>query len=173
VHASYQCTQAEVTVIHHPYNPQRSIHECQGQQDVSIQSNSEPESAAHLKSKGGLGRIWKATGYALRGLAAAWRHEHAFRQELILILLLLPFAVFLQVPVLERLLLVCLLALILIVELINSSIEAIVDKASPEMHELAGRSKDIAGAAVFVTICLNAVACLVIAGPVLTAFLNR
>ncbi len=136
-------------------------------------SSLKPKSAANLKSKGGLGRVLNATRYALRGLAAAWRHEHAFRQELIVVLLLMPLAVFLPVPVLERLLLVCLMTLVLIVELINSSIEAVVDKASPEIHELAGRSKDIAGAAVFVTICLNVVAWLVIAGPALMVLLNR
>jgi diacylglycerol kinase (ATP) len=129
-------------------------------------------SAAHLKSKGGLARIGNATRYAFRGLNAAWQYEHAFRQELIMVLLFAPLAVLLPVPGVERLLLICLLALILIVELINSSIEAIVDKASPEMHELAGRSKDIAGAAVFMTICLNVVAWLVIAGPTALSLLH-
>lgn len=134
---------------------------------MSQQPESGHQSAGHLKSKGGLGRIFKAVKYAMRGLAAAWKHEHAFRQELLLVSVFLPAAVLLPVSALERLLLICLLTLIIIVELINSAIEAIVDKASPEMNELAGRSKDLASAAVFVVICLNLVAWLVISGPIL------
>jgi diacylglycerol kinase (ATP) len=139
---------------------------------MSQQPESDPQSAGHLKSKGGLGRIFKAVKYAMRGLAAAWKHEHAFRQELLLVLVFLPAAVLLPVPALERLLLICLLTLIIIVELINSAIEAIVDKASPEMNELAGRSKDLASAAVFVVICLNLVAWFVISGPILWQMLR-
>ncbi|MBX7229369.1 MAG: diacylglycerol kinase [Burkholderiaceae bacterium] len=132
---------------------------------MSQKTSSDSQLAAPLKSKAGLARIFRAAKYAMRGLAAAWKYEYAFRQELFLVLVLLPLAVLLPVSILERLILICLLTLIIIVELINSAIEAIVDKASPEMNELAGRSKDLASAAVFVVICLNLLAWIVIAGP--------
>lgn len=138
---------------------------------MSQKTSSDPQLATHLKSKAGLARIFSAAKYAMRGLAAAWKYEHAFRQELFSLLVLLPLAVLLPVSVLERLILICLLTLIIIVELINSAIEAIVDKTSPEMHELAGRSKDLASAAVFVVICLNLLAWIIIAGPLIWSML--
>lgn len=102
-----------------------------------------------LKSKAGLGRIWRAFLYSLEGLKAAWTHEHAFRQELALAIVLVPVAVWVDVPPLERALLFCAMLLVLIVELLNSSIEAVVDRFGPEIHELAKRAKDIGSAAVF------------------------
>lgn len=104
-----------------------------------------------MKSKGGLGRIWRAFLYSIDGLKAAWIHEHAFRQELALALVLVPVAALVNVSPLERALLFCSMLLVLIVELLNSSIEAVVDRFGPEIHELAKRSKDIGSAAVFLT----------------------
>ncbi len=93
-----------------------------------------------------------ATGYSIKGLKAAWTHEAAFRQELVLTLVLSISAFFLPVTTLERVLMISSLLLILIVELINSAVEAVVDRVSDDWHELSGRAKDIGSAAVFVAL---------------------
>ncbi|MCX8808303.1 diacylglycerol kinase [Vibrio parahaemolyticus] len=95
-----------------------------------------------------------ATGYSIKGLKAAWTHEAAFRQELVLTLVLSINAFFLPVTTLERVLMISSLLLILIVELINSAVEAVVDRVSDDWHELSGRAKDIGSAAVFVALFL-------------------
>ncbi|EME0094999.1 diacylglycerol kinase [Vibrio parahaemolyticus] len=95
-----------------------------------------------------------ATGYSIKGLKAAWSHEAAFRQELVLTLVLSISAFFLPVTTLERVLMISSLLLILIVELINSAVEAVVDRVSDDWHELSGRAKDIGSAAVFVALFL-------------------
>jgi diacylglycerol kinase (ATP) len=115
-----------------------------------------PPSAAHLKGKRGIKRLWNATRYTMRGLAAAWRYEDAFRQEVCLAVIALPLGVWLGQNGIERALLLGSILLILIVELLNSALESIVDKASPEIHELAGRAKDMGSAAVFISLVLAA-----------------
>ncbi len=100
----------------------------------------------------GLNRIVNATGYSLKGLAAALRHESAFRQELALCAVLVPVAVWLGRDAVEWSLLVGSLLLVLIVELLNSAVEAVVDRIGNERHELAGRAKDLGSAAVFVSL---------------------
>ncbi|HCG7128816.1 TPA: diacylglycerol kinase [Vibrio parahaemolyticus] len=95
-----------------------------------------------------------AIGYSIKGLKAAWTHEAAFRQELVLTLVLSISAFFLPVTTLERVLMISSLLLILIVELINSAVEAVVDRVSDDWHELSGRAKDIGSAAVFVALFL-------------------
>ncbi|EKK9971382.1 diacylglycerol kinase [Vibrio parahaemolyticus] len=95
-----------------------------------------------------------ATGYSIKGLKAAWTHEAAFRQELVLTLVLSISAFFLPVTTLERVLMISSLLLILIVELINSAVEAVVDRVSDDWHELSGRAKDTGSAAVFVALFL-------------------
>ncbi|AKU57700.1 diacylglycerol kinase [Vibrio parahaemolyticus] len=95
-----------------------------------------------------------ATGYSIKGLKAAWTHEAAFRQELVLTLVLSISAFFLPVTTLERVLMISSLLLILIIELINSAVEAVVDRVSDDWHELSGRAKDIGSAAVFVALFL-------------------
>ncbi|EJG1029678.1 TPA: diacylglycerol kinase [Vibrio parahaemolyticus] len=95
-----------------------------------------------------------ATGYSIKGLKAAWTHEAAFRQELVLTVVLSISAFFLPVTTLERVLMISSLLLILIVELINSAVEAVVDRVSDDWHELSGRAKDIGSAAVFVALFL-------------------
>ncbi|EIY7832580.1 diacylglycerol kinase [Vibrio parahaemolyticus] len=95
-----------------------------------------------------------ATGYSIKGLKAAWTHEAAFRQELVLTLVLSISAFFLPVTTLERVLMISSLLLILIVELINSAVEAVVDRVSDDWHELSGRAKDIGSAAVFAALFL-------------------
>ncbi|PSJ43896.1 diacylglycerol kinase [Zobellella taiwanensis] len=104
--------------------------------------------------KTGLDRIISAGGYSLQGLKSAYRNEAAFRQECWLVLVLLPVALIWDVGLVPRLLLVGSLVLVLVVELLNSAVEAVVDKASPEYHELAGRAKDMGSAAVLLTLLL-------------------
>ena len=98
-------------------------------------------------------RVRDATRYTARGLNAAWRYESAFRQELLLAVLLTPSAFWLGRSLQETALLLATLAFVLAIELLNSAIEAVVDRASPEQNELAGRAKDMGSAAVFVSLC--------------------
>ena len=100
-------------------------------------------------------RLINATGYSWAGLKAAWRNEEAFRQEGFLCVVLTPLALWLGHSPVERSLLIGSLLLIVIVELLNTGIEAAVDRIGPEHHELSGRAKDIGSAAVFVAL-LNA-----------------
>ena len=93
-----------------------------------------------------------ATHYSIAGLAAAARHEDAFRQELILVVLLMPLAFWLGDTGVERGLLIGSLILVLIVELLNSAVEATVDRISFENHRLAKRAKDIGSAAVMLSL---------------------
>jgi len=104
------------------------------------------------KARGGLERIVHATGYSLAGLSAAWRHESAFRQECMLALVLVPAAMWVGRNWLESALLAGSVMLVLIVELLNSAIEAAVDRVSPDMHPLSKRAKDIGSAAVMVAL---------------------
>jgi diacylglycerol kinase (ATP) len=99
-------------------------------------------------------RLRKATGYSWQGLQAAWRHESAFRQECTVSLLLFPLAFVIATSSLEVAALLGVLALVLITELLNSAIEAVVDRIGAEHHELAGRAKDMGSAAVFVSLLL-------------------
>ena len=100
----------------------------------------------------GFKRIVDATGYTAKGLRSAWRNESAFRQETILAALLAPSAFWLGRSLPETALLLATLAIVLTTELLNSAIEAVVDRASPEFNELAGRAKDMGSAAVFVSL---------------------
>jgi len=100
----------------------------------------------------GLSRIWRALGFSLAGLKAAYHNEAAFRQEVWIAAVLIPAAFFLPVNAMGKLLMIGSVLLVLIVELINSAIEAIVDLASPGQHELAGRAKDVGSAAVLLTL---------------------
>ena len=100
----------------------------------------------------GLGRLVRAARCSALGLKAAYTHEQAFRQELLLCLLLTPVGLWLGQTGVERALLLASLVLLLIVELLNSAIEAVVDRIGPEHHALAGRAKDIGSAAVFLAL---------------------
>ncbi|MGV3345282.1 diacylglycerol kinase [Enterobacteriaceae bacterium LUAb1] len=102
----------------------------------------------------GLTRIIKATGYSWQGLRAAWQHEAAFRQELIAVVLATIIASGLDVNALTRVLLIGSVVFVIIVEILNSAIEAVVDRFGGELHELSGRAKDMGSAAVFVAILL-------------------
>lgn len=104
----------------------------------------------------GVTRIINATGYSMKGLKSAWINEAAFRQELVLVLALMPLAGWLGNSLNEILLLICISWLVVIVEVLNSAIEAVVDRIGSEHHELSGRAKDLGSAAVFIALVLNA-----------------
>jgi diacylglycerol kinase (ATP) len=105
-----------------------------------------------FKGKTGVQRLINATRYSLEGLAAAARHEDAFRQELILAAILVPLGIWLGNDGVERALMVGSVLLVLVVELLNSAVEATVDRVSLEDHQLAKRAKDIGSAAVMVSL---------------------
>ena len=104
------------------------------------------------KGKTGLTRIWNALFYSLDGLAAAFRHENAFRQEVYLAAMLVPAAFFVTTGGTGRALIIASVLLVLIVELLNSAVEAAVDRISLDNHLLAKRAKDIGSAAVFLSL---------------------
>jgi len=100
-------------------------------------------------NQGGLRRIGQAAIYSWQGICAAWQHEAAFRQEALLCMVMIPAAFWLGVTALERALLIGVCLLVLITELLNSAIEAIVDRIGEKRHALSGRAKDMGSAAVF------------------------
>lgn len=104
--------------------------------------------------KTGFARIVAAWGYSLKGLKAAYQHEAAFRQECWLLALLVPIVLIWDISLLAKALLLMTMLLVLIVELFNSAIEAVVDRIGPEFHELSGRAKDIGSAGVLVALVL-------------------
>lgn len=105
-----------------------------------------------FKGKTGLRRVLNAFFYSMDGLAAAYRNEDAFRQEFWLAVVLIPLALFLGVGHIGKALMVASVLLVLIVELLNSAIEATVDRISLEKHSLAKRAKDIGSAAVLLSL---------------------
>lgn len=104
------------------------------------------------RSRSGLARLVDATRYSMRGLASACRNETAFRQELAVIVILLPVALWLGNTAIQKSLLVLSALMILIVELINSAIEATVDRIGTEAHPLSAQAKDMGSAAVLITL---------------------
>jgi diacylglycerol kinase (ATP) len=106
---------------------------------------------SEFKSKSGLRRIFSALFYSVDGFKAAWLHEHAFRQELLVTVIGTAIALGLKVSAFEKLVLIVVLVHVLIVELINSAIEAIVDRISLERHPLSKRAKDLGSAAVMLS----------------------
>ncbi len=101
-----------------------------------------------------LRRVARAAGYSLAGLRAALKHEAAFRQEAALFVILAPLGFWLGRNGIERSLLIGSLVLVLIVELLNSAVEAAVDRIGSEQHELSGRAKDMGSAAVLLALLL-------------------
>jgi diacylglycerol kinase (ATP) len=104
------------------------------------------------KGKTGVTHLWSALLYSLDGLSAAFRHEDAFRQEVLLALVLIPLALYAPAPGIGKALMVASVLLVLVVELINSSIEAVTDRISLEDHVLAKRAKDMGSAAVMLSL---------------------
>ena len=120
--------------------------------DQSVRaSNPEAEESPH-KGKTGLRRVWNAMFYSVDGFRAALEHEDAFRQEVLLAAVLIPLALFLPASGVGKALMVASVLLVLLVELLNSAIEATVDRISLENHQLAKRAKDIGSAAVLVSL---------------------
>ncbi len=115
-----------------------------------------PGDSRALKGKRGAQRILNALRYSLDGLRAAWVGEDAFRQELILALIMVPAAVLLPVSLVERLMLIGTVFLVLIVELLNTAVEAAIDRHSFEINPLAKRAKDLGSAAVMMALLLTA-----------------
>ena len=104
------------------------------------------------KGKTGLKRIWNAFSYSIDGLTAAFRHEDAFRQEVLLALILIPAAFYMPVSGIGKALMVASVLWVLVVELLNSGIEAVTDRISLEDHALAKRAKDLGSAAVMLSL---------------------
>ncbi|ALB68354.1 diacylglycerol kinase [Cronobacter dublinensis] len=102
----------------------------------------------------GLTRIIKAAGYSWKGLSAAWKNEAAFRQEAVAVIAAIIIACWLDVDPMTRVMLISSVMLVMIVEILNSAIEAVVDRIGPEFHELSGRAKDMGSAAVLMSIIL-------------------
>ena len=116
-----------------------------------------PSQISPHKGKTGLRRIRNALFYSVDGFRAAYRHEDAFRQEVMLAAVLVPLALFLPASGVGKALMIASVLLVLLVELLNSAVEATVDRISLENHQLAKRAKDIGSAAVFVSL-VNVVA---------------
>jgi len=104
----------------------------------------------------GMSRLFRAFNYSMSGLKTTFKHETAFRQELVLCIAFIPLAFYVGKSAAQIALLILSILLILIIELINSSIEAIVDRISKEPHELSGRAKDMGSAAVLIAM-INAI----------------
>jgi diacylglycerol kinase (ATP) len=104
----------------------------------------------------GFRRLVNATFFSIAGLRAAWRNEAAFRQECVLAAVLTPTAFWVGQTAVERSLLIGTCWLVLVVELLNSAIEAVVDRVGTDHHKLSGRAKDLGSAAVFVSLALTA-----------------
>ena len=122
--------------------------------DKSATTSGDQESA--FKGKTGLTRILNAFGYSLAGLRAAYRHEDAFRQEVILAAILIPLALLMPTGGLGKALMIASVLLVILVELLNSAIEAAIDRISLDQHRLSKRAKDIGSAAVLIAL-LNVV----------------
>ena len=110
------------------------------------------EQVSPHKGKTGLRRIFNALFYTVDGFRAAYRHEDAFRQEIMLAAVLVPLALFMPVSGVGKALMIASVLLVLLVELLNSAVEATVDRISLENHQLAKRAKDIGSAAVFLSL---------------------
>ncbi len=108
----------------------------------------------YQKKNSGFTRVYKAAFYSYKGFLSAARSEAAFQQELVLSLILIPIAFWLDVNNVERILLIASVVLVLIVELLNTGIETVVDRIGLEHNELAGKAKDLGSAAVFLTLLL-------------------
>ena len=120
---------------------------------------------SEFKSKRGGKRIFGAFFYSIEGFKAAWRNEYAFRQELLLLITASIIALILPISAFEKLMLIGVFVLVLIVELINSAIEAVVDRVSLERNPLSKNAKDFGSAAVFLTLSLAAATWAVIVLP--------
>jgi len=147
--------------------PFRVIMPCPAPQ--KLHTTTHPTAVSRMKQSGsfkaGIRRIILAFGYSLKGFQQSYQFEAAFRQEVWLSLILVPLGLYLGNSGIERALLVFSWMLVPVIELVNSAIEATVDRISDEQHPLAGRAKDAGSAAVFLSISLAAVVWLLILFP--------
>ena len=118
------------------------------------------------KGQSGIRRLINALFYSLSGLNLAFRHESAFRQEIALAVVLIPLACFLPVGAVERVLLIASVLLVLIVELLNSSVEAAIDRIGFDTHRLSKRAKDLGSAAVLIALTALLITWVLLVGPV-------
>ena len=125
------------------------------------------QTVSQFKSKSGLKRIFSAFFYSIDGLRTAWQHEHAFRQEVMVAVPGIVIALLLPVTRYEKLALIAVLVLVLVVELLNSAIEAVVDRVSLDRHSLSKNAKDLGSAAVMLTFLLALMTWAVILAPLL------
>ena len=123
---------------------------------------------SEFKSKSGIKRVFSAFFYSIDGFRAAWRYEHAFRQELMIAIPGVMLALLLPVSRLEKLALIASLVLVLIVELLNSAIEAVVDRVSLDRHSLSKTAKDLGSAAVMLSFARALVTWCVVLYPLVT-----
>jgi len=107
-----------------------------------------------MKKKTGVNRLIYTLVYSKQGLIQAFKCEEAFRQEVLLFTFMLPVAILLEIPIIEKIMLISVLFVVLITELLNSAIEAVVDRVGKENHELSGRAKDMGSAAVLISLVL-------------------
>lgn len=126
-----------------------------------------------LKSTGGLRRLVNALGYSYAGVRHAVRNEAAIRQELFALAVLVPLSALLPVGDIEHLILVLSMMFVVLVEFLNSSIEAAVDRISLERHPLAGQAKDMGSAAVGIAVLMSGLCWVVIAAPVVLRWIHR
>jgi diacylglycerol kinase (ATP) len=121
---------------------------------IKAESSTPAEDGSNLKGKTGVRRLINATRYSRDGLIEAWRNEDAFRQEVVLVVVLAPLALWLPIALAEKILLIGVLLVLLIVELLNSAVEAAIDRDSLEINSLGKRAKDLGSAAVMLALVL-------------------
>jgi diacylglycerol kinase (ATP) len=122
--------------------------------------------ANDLKRTGGFRRLFRALGYSYMGIRHAVLNEAAIREALVALAILVPVSILLPVSDMEHLVLVLSMMLVVLVEFVNSAIEAAVDRISTEPHPLAGQAKDLASASVLIAVLMSGLCWVVIAGPV-------
>jgi diacylglycerol kinase (ATP) len=139
------------------------------ERNVTIYANKTQKIINKMKPENnhGLKRVFRATGFSMKGLMSAWKNEAAFRQETVLACIMLPIVLLINISTPERILLIMTVLIVLIVELLNSAIEAVVDRIGDEIHPLSGQAKDIASAAVFISLVLCALTWSIIIWPLL------
>ena len=141
-------------------------------QRMDTETGASGEAESPHKGQRGLRRLWNAFFYTLSGLRLAFDHESAFRQEIVIAVILVPIACLAPVAAADRVLLIGSMILVLIVELLNSSVEAAIDRIGLDTHRLSKRAKDLGSAAVFLALLLLALTWVLILGPWVVAFLN-
>lgn len=110
-------------------------------------------------------RLFNATRYSIKGYAAAWKNERAFREETVALIVVVPLALWLGNGALQKAALICSWLLVMLTELLNSAVEAVVDRIGSERHELSGRAKDLGSAAVLTALCIAAITWIAVIVP--------